>query len=200
VTPAKPIFASLEHAPARTARLDDLVQPQFRIIGEDATTPAKTYDEGVTDGVEAARTELAAAFAALDECRRKLDEDAAVLEAYYRRQFTETLASIITAAAPTICEASARAELKKLFEPGTPPAEREQLSFAASPDLFERLKDSLPDEAARGAFIADPDLEPGKFIARWPGGGFDCDAASSLFAIVRILDPEADNAKEDVTP
>ena len=158
--------------------------------GPDATPAPSDFETGYAAGVEAKSGEVGTALAALDAARREIESRIAILEAQYRRQCAATLAEIISAAAPAICEAAARGAIAEIFDSAPGAAAPPELTLRASPDILEAIKGEV-DPAQAALFTIDDALAPGSLEAHWRDGGLDCDVGRSLFAIVEFLNAQS---------
>lgn len=135
--------------------------------------------------------ELAAAIAALARAKTDIESRAAALDAHYRACCAKTLAQIIAAAAPAICETAARTAIARVFDETARTAAPPSLTLASSADIFAALGGD-----AAATLLMDDTLAPGTLVARWRDGGLDCDVGRSLFAIVDFLNAQTKSTKE----
>lgn len=154
------------------------------------------FDKGYEAGARAKADEVGAALAALHAARQEIDSRIATLEAQYRRQCAATLAEIISAAAPSICEAAARDAIAGIFTDAAGAPELPELTLRASPDILDAIKSGVPHDLAATLTI-DAELAPGTLTARWRDGGLDCDVGRSLFAIVEFLNAQSAQPPEE---
>ncbi len=186
------IMAAEPHAPLPSKALwTSLNQDPAPQLVAKATVIDNGYEDGFRAGAQEREAELSAALAELRRAKVAIDSRADTLETHYRAKCSQTLAQIISAAAPAICEAAARAAITQIFDDAAgsaPPS----LSLALSPDLHAAFGDD-----AGGEFAIDQDLAPGTLVARWRDGGLDCEVGRSLFAIVDFLNSQASDANEE---
>jgi len=150
------------------------------------------YEEGFRAGHQAKAEELAATLDALAGAKTDLERQAGALEALYRKRCAATLAQIIAAAAPAICETAAREAISEVFSNSGGDAPRLSLSLLASSDIHAAVGPEAPVD-----LIIDDSLAPGTLMARWNDGGLDCDVGKSLFAIVAFLNAQASPETEE---
>lgn len=162
-----------------------------------ADAPAQPgFDDGFEAGSRAKEAELGAALDAIGRAQREIEERMNALDSSYRRQCAATLARIISAAAPAICETAAQSAIARIFNDAVGDAPRAELTLTVSQDIHDVI------QGARGgdlpaAIAIDADLPPGSLQARWRDGGLDCDVGRSLFAIVEFLNSEAGQTPEE---
>jgi hypothetical protein len=154
------------------------------------------FENGFEAGARAKSGEVGAALTALLAARDQIDRRTNALEAQYRQQCAATLAEIIGAAAPSICEAAARNAIASIFSDAAGAAALPDLTLRASPDVFDAIKGEVPPVHA-DVFSIDPALAPGTIEARWLEGGLDCDVGRSLFAIVEFLNAQSAQPTEE---
>lgn len=157
-----------------------------------AAAQEAAYKQGFQAGFQAKSEELAATLDVLAGAKTDLERQAGALEALYRKRCAATLAQIIAAAAPAICEAAAREAITEVFSHAGGDAPRLSLSLLASSDIHAAISLQAPVD-----LIIDDSLAPGTLIARWNEGGFDCDVGKSLFAIVDLLNAQASPETEE---
>lgn len=158
--------------------------------------PANPYDEGFKAGLLAKTEEVEGALIALRDARERLEARNEALDIEYRRQCATTLAQIISAAAPAICEAAAHSSIAQIFDGA---AARAELTLRASVDVADKIAELLPG-AASYHLAPDADLAPGTIEAQWKDGGVNCDLGRSLFAIVEFLNSHSAPSLEEQTP
>lgn len=166
--------------------------------GPDAAASARSdFEKGYEAGARAKSDEVGAALSALLAARAEIDRRAATLEAHYRRQCAATLAEIISAAAPSICEAAARDAIAGIFNDAAGAEVFPELTLRASPDVVEAIKGDVRRDVS-AILTIDAALQPGTIEARWREGGLDCDVGRSLFAIVEFLNAQTAHPSEEL--
>ncbi|MDZ7628411.1 MAG: hypothetical protein U5J99_08425 [Parvularculaceae bacterium] len=180
---------SLKHRAAILPAISSSPSPAM-----DATARARSdFEMGYEAGADAKSGEVHAALAALVAAKQEIDARVATLEARYRQRCAATLAEIISAAAPAICEAAAREAIAGVFNgAAAPPA----LVLRASPDVLDAIKGAVTETLSTSLTI-DDGLAPGTVQARWGDGGLDCHVGQSLFAIVEFLNAQSSDYSEE---
>lgn len=130
---------------------------------------------------------LAAALEAIEGAHQELQERMRFLEAEYQLKCASTLARIISAAAPAICEAAARDAIAAIFDKEPTRPSQDLLTIAASADLMAVIREECRERSNAIDIQEDGSLPPGSFRCRWAGGGLESDVGTALLAIVEAL-------------
>jgi hypothetical protein len=130
---------------------------------------------------------LTDALTSLEAARAEIELRTHQLEQHFRNESTAMLARIVSAAAPSICEAAARDAIAMIFNEARMGLGEEVVSIVVSPDLFDLVQMECAQRSVTPPVDVDQTLEAGAMRVRCPGGGLDCDIGHSLFAIVEFL-------------
>lgn len=164
----------------------DLWRPLAAKRGDDlpeAAEPAR--QEKKPEAQEAKLT--SEALANLESARKDLEMQMERLESRFRRECASSLAQIVSAAAPSICEAAAKDAIAAVFTEERKDVRADVVSFLISPDIYEAVEAERNRRFVDLPVTIDESLKPGSVRIRWSGGGLDCDVGRSLFAIVEFL-------------
>jgi len=149
-------------------------------------------------GEEAARTEkLQNALDVLTQATNEIHRQIGEMEAHYLRKCAGTVAQIISAAAPAICEAAAQAAIARVLDEAAGSSAIAEVSIKVAPDLYETLREACEQRALPMSLHSDEGLAPGALQVRWREGGLDCDLGRSLFAIVDFLNSQLKLTNEE---
>lgn len=157
------------------ASTGDILPDKVELMSEEtgaATQDSELLSEALI-GLEKARNELAGRMESFEE--------------RFRQECASTLAQIISAAAPSICEAAAKDAIAAIFTDEREEMRAEVISFVASPDIYGVVQAECDRRSIETLIKIDEELEPGAIRVRWPGGGFECDVGRSLFSIVEFI-------------
>ena len=189
---------------APQSALAHLWRPLTDRAQEEDGTPSdarrRAFEDGFAAGFAQRSAELARAFEAVDHARCELERRLTTLESAYRARCAGVLAEIISAAAPSIAEASARMAIAGVIEESLGDSVSAPVAVTCAPDIFETLQEACAGAASAVDLRLDPDLPPGAMKARWSGGGLDCDVGRSLFAIIEFLNAQSTVAEQEALP
>lgn len=150
------------------------------------------YRQGFSDGAAASASEHAASEAVLREQFVEALRDAALAHAAVR---SDIMAAFFTVAervfrqfAVTVAQSLAPQEVVAHLRRAAEQAPDATLIVAAAPELAERLRGFLEDEAIAAEIVADPRLTPLEAQIRWENGFDRIDFDSALEAIERLLE------------
>jgi len=169
------LWRPLENSsPAGNAKLEKSSNPVTPLLG--------SLDE------EAARAgKLQNALDALSQATNEIHRQLGEMESHYLRKCAGTVAQIISAAAPAICEAAAQAAIARVLDEAAGSSAIAEVSITVAPDLYDTLREACDRYVFPMNFLSDERLAPGAMRVRWRDGGLDCDLGRSLFAIVDFL-------------
>lgn len=155
-----------------------------------APAPCDRYADGYAAGRAAAHEELADAHKALITAAEDVRREQHRLTRTFQDETALSIASLISAAAPSIALAAALGELRVLIENAASPAPQGAVELRAHPAFLADIKGRLGSGAGECAiaFIDDETIAKGDLRATWPGGGLSLDVATTTKAIVDFLD------------
>jgi hypothetical protein len=176
--------AGAQRQPSLWPALSEVVTSESSLMNEQESTATAADD---ADRALPTSSRISEALAAIEAARVELQSRTQALEAHYRQECAATLARLINAAAPSICEAAARDAIAGVFAEERGETATELFSIVASPDVVDVIRGMCAGRSDVPDILVEETMDPGTLEIRWAGGGLDCDVGRSLFAITEFL-------------
>jgi hypothetical protein len=188
MTSRSPAFASFDSGTTALTTVESLKNPLCEPAAPRTENDRSEFERGYSEGAARKQEELGAMADALCHACADIAEEQKRLIESARDETLRVILKLLRAAAPRLALASAKSEIRAIFEASEANCAPEKIELKGSAEFLRELRENFPDAFSKCSIVENDAIAHGDLIATWPGGELRCMPMTATDAICNALE------------